>query len=85
MVQNTDYHTVTPLTPVTGLLTTDGLLGEVLDIHVRVLGQLLQHRLHLLLESPGGARDASATAHSVSEGVVGRGEGRKSSLTRPRG
>lgn len=51
MVQNTDYHTVTP---VTELLTTDGLLGEVLDIHVRVLGQLLQHRLHLLLESPGG-------------------------------
>lgn len=38
------------------LLTTDGLLGEVLDVHVRVLGQLLQHRLHLFLQSTGGRR-----------------------------
>lgn len=32
------------------ILTTDSLLGKVLDIHVCVCGQLLQHRLHLCLK-----------------------------------
>lgn len=31
-------------------VTVEGLLGEVLDIHVRVCGQLLQHRLDFCLK-----------------------------------
>lgn len=38
------------------MLTTDSLLGKVLDIHVRVCGQLLQHRLYLCLKGTWGQR-----------------------------
>lgn len=34
--------------------TTDRLLGKVLDIHVCVCGQFLQHRLHLRLKGTVG-------------------------------
>lgn len=35
----------------TEVLTTDGLLGKVLDVHVCVLSQLLQHWLYFCLKS----------------------------------
>ena len=38
-------------------LTTDSLLGKVLDIHVCVCGQLLQHWLHLCLKGTLGPRE----------------------------
>lgn len=37
-------------------LTTDSLLGKVLDVHVCVCGQLLQHWLHLCLQGTLGQR-----------------------------
>ena len=44
--------------------TTDGLLGKILDIHVCVCGQLLQHWLHLCLQGTAGTPQA-VTLHAT--------------------
>lgn len=49
------------------MLTTDSLLGKVLDIHVRVCGQLLQHRLYFCLKGTWGQRQMN---HLKKESIV---------------
>lgn len=48
--------------------TTDSLLGKVLDIHVCVCGQLLQHWLHFCLKGTLGQRQRRIIKQIINAG-----------------
>lgn len=50
------------------MLTTDSLLGKVLDIHVCVCGQLLQHWLYFCLKGTLGQRQMIVIKQIVNAG-----------------
>lgn len=50
------------------ILTTDSLLGKVLDIHVCVCGQLLQHWLYICLKGTLGQRQVKTTIEQIENG-----------------
>lgn len=50
------------------MLTTDSLLGKVLDIHVCVCGQLLQHWLYFCLKGTLGQRQMRVIKQIVNAG-----------------
>lgn len=51
------------------MLTTDSLLGKVLDIHVCVCGQLLQHWLYLCLKGTWGQRQINNLKKKKKKGI----------------
>lgn len=51
-------------------LTTNSLLGKILDIHVCVIGQLLQHWLHFCLQGTGDKHRAGISKAAFTSSIA---------------